>query len=143
MLKTENNYDFRKRMSKVHGKNIRNKNLVPSDDEFAIKDGAKIVLPETAGEVLMTAAKDFADYLFVSQNVSVKIEKGLENAKSGDVFIATAKDTGDDLGEYASYKGQITTVSDTLKIIGHDERGAQSGVYFAEDMMSFKKAPFF
>ncbi len=142
MLKTENNYDFRKRMSEVHEKNIRNKNLVLSDDEFAIKDGAKIVLPETAGEVLMTAAKDFADYLFVSQNVSVKIEKGLENAKSGDVFIATAKDTGDDLGEYASYKGQITTVSDMLKIIGHDERGAQSGVYFAEDMMSFKKAPF-
>ena len=66
MLKTENNYDFRKRMSEVHEKNIRNKNLVLSDDEFAIKDGAKIVLPETAGEVLMTAAKDFADYLYSS-----------------------------------------------------------------------------
>ena len=129
-------------MSEIHEKNIRNKNLKPSADELEIKNGAKIVIPENAGVVLITAAKDFADYFLTSQNVSVCIAKGLENAKEGDIIVATSADTGDDLGEYASYKGEITTVDSLVKIIGHDERGAASGIYFAEDMMNFKKAPF-
>jgi len=142
MLQKEKNYDFRKRMSEIHDKNIRNKSLKPSSDEVEIKNGAKIVIPENAGVVLETAAKDFADYLFTSQGVSACVVKGLENAEAGDIIAATADATGDDLGEYASYKGEITTVDETVRVIGHDERGVAYGLYFAEDMMSFKKAPF-
>lgn len=142
MLKKEQNYDFRKRMSEIHSKNIRNNKLTPNADELEIKDGAKIVISENAGDVIINAAKDLADYLFISQNVSAMVIKGLDKAQSGDIVIAISEETGDNLGEYASYKGEITTVDDFIRIIGFDERGAAAGVYFAEDMMSFRKAPF-
>ncbi len=142
VLKQEKNYDFRKRMAQIHEKGIRNTSLSPSEDELEIKNDAKICIPHDAGEVICTAAKDFADFLFVSMNVSVSLAYGIDKACAGDIIVATVKDTGDDLGEYASYKGEITTVDDKIKIIGHDERGAASGLYFAEDVMSFRKAPF-
>jgi len=142
MLKKENNYDFRKRMSEIHEKNIRDFSLMPETDELEIVNGSRIVIPEEAGIVLVTAAQDFADYLFTSMNVSVSVMKGLDQAKDGDIILAKADTTGDDLGEYASYKGEITTVDNTLRIIGHDERGIAFGIYFAEDMMTFRGAPF-
>ncbi len=142
MLKKENNYDFRKRMSEIHDKDIRNAAFTPSADELEIIDGAGIVVPRCAGDVILGAAKDLSEYLFTSMNVSTRVVKGLENAKDGDVIIATADLTGDDLGEYAAYKGEVTTVDNCVRIIGHDERGAAFGVYLAEDMMSFRKAPY-
>lgn len=66
MKQKEKNYDFRKRMLEVHEKNIRDYNLVPNKNEFVIEDGIYIVLPKETSDVIITAGKDFADYLFTS-----------------------------------------------------------------------------
>lgn len=142
MLQIEKNYDFRKRMSEIHDKDVRDNSLICSADELELRDGVRIVVSENAGEVIVTAARDLSDYLFVSMNMSSRVLRGLEKAVEGDIVIATADETGDDLGEYAAYKGEITTVDSLVRIIGHDERGAAFGVYLLEDMMSFRGAPY-
>ncbi len=142
MLKKENNYDFRERLLILHEKNIRNMELTPSKKEFEIKNGAKIVVSNNASEVIITAAKDFADFLFTSMNVSASVISGTEYAREGDIVIQTADEAEVDLGEYAEYKGVIMTVDDRISVIGYDDRGCASGLYFAEDMMTFRKAPF-
>ena len=141
MLQKEKNYEFRKRMSVVHASDIRDNGITPMSDELEIKDGARIVIPNDAGVVLKTAAFDFCDYLFTSMNVSVSVVKGLEKAGKGDIVVATAAHTGEDLGEYATYKGVRANIADTLSVTGYDERGAAFGLYFIEDLMTFRKAP--
>jgi len=142
MLQIEKNYDFRKRMSEIHDKNVRDNALVCSADELELEDGVRMVVSENAGEVIVTAARDLSEYLFVSMNMASAVVKGLDKAASGDIVIATADETGEELGEYAVYKGEVTTVDGCVRIIGHDERGAAFGVYLLEDMMTFRKAPY-
>lgn len=63
MLHIQKNYDFRKAMLEVHKKDLRDFSVKPVADEFEIKDGMKIIISENASEVIVTAAKDFADFL--------------------------------------------------------------------------------
>ncbi len=142
MLKKEKNYEFRKRMSIVHEENLRDESLIPNSDELEIKDGARIVIPTDAGKVLKTVAFDFCDYLLTSMNVSVSVLKGLDKAMAGDIVLATSAHTGEDLGEFATYKGVRANITDRLSVTGFDERGIAFGLYFIEDLMTFRKAPF-
>ena len=70
MLKKENRYDFKKELLQIHKKNVRNHSLVPNENEFVIADNFYITVPRDADDIILTAVKDFNDYLWTSMNVS-------------------------------------------------------------------------
>ncbi|MFA7637642.1 MAG: hypothetical protein WCX81_07750, partial [Monoglobales bacterium] len=133
MLHKEQNYDFRKAMLETHKKDLRDYSILPAADEFEIKDGMKLVVDPDASEVILTAAKDFADYLYTSMGVSVFVKKG--TAADGDIFVATKNEIDCDLKNADSYKGFMVDVADKIIVCGFDDRGAAQGLYYLEDEM--------
>ena len=136
MLKQQHNYDFKCELLNVHKKNIRNEKLFPEDDEFIFTDGVKIFVKNFENQVVLTAVRDFEDYLFTSMNVSACIVKAPNEAR---VIVELGRDLGDGEG-YMGYR--ITTEKDCIKIEGYDERGAAQALYYLEDIMNIRKAPF-
>ncbi|MBQ8659151.1 MAG: hypothetical protein IJ506_08445 [Clostridia bacterium] len=136
MLTPQSNYDFKKELLCIHKRNIVNKTLLPEQDEFTFTNGIKIFVEDFENPVIITAVRDFEDYLFTSMDVSVCIVKDPTEAS---VSIAL----GQDLGEGEGYMGyRITTGKSSLKIEGHDERGVAQALYYLEDLMNIRKAPF-
>ncbi len=133
-MKKEKNYEFKKRLLTVHKENIRDDRAKLSDGEAELKNGVKIILPENAGRVIYTAAKDFEEYLFVSMRTEAMIcRSSAEEYHENAVFLCIDEKTETD------YKIKI---SDTIKISARDERGLARGLYCLEDKMSERGAPF-
>lgn len=132
----EYKYQFKRDMLNVHKKDRRNFSLMPDSDELELKNGFSIVVPENAGDVTMTAAKDFADYLFTSMKVSAMIACTAENNY---VVLSLNQDIEDASG----YMGYRIHVKDSgITIEGYDERGIAQGLYYLEDLMNIRKAPY-
>ena len=72
MLQIEKNYDFRKRMLAIHEKDIRNYDLKPADNQLEVQNNVTVIIPDN-DEVILTAARDFIDYLFISMGISAGI----------------------------------------------------------------------
>ena len=136
MLKTERNYDFKAQLLQVHKPNLRTAGLLPRADEFAFEDGGKIYAEDTQNRVIMTALRDFEEYLFTSMGVSACIVRNPQNA--------TVRITlGRDLGEASGYMGyRLTVAKDCVQIEGYDDRGVAQALYYIEDLCSMRKAPF-
>ena len=63
MLQKESRYAFKDRLLQIHKKDRRDFTIKPSADEYEIKDGTKIALPQSDPDaVVYTASKDFCDY---------------------------------------------------------------------------------
>ena len=136
MLKPQNNYDFKSELLVIHQPDIRDQTAEKNTDDFEFFDGLKIFVKENKNQVIMTAVRDFEDYLFTSQNVSVMIVKYETDA---DVVVALGSNLGDADG-YMGYK--ITTTENGITLLGYDERGIAQGLYYLEDLMNIRKAPF-
>ncbi len=136
MLKPQNNYDFKSELLVVHQSDIRDYSLIKEKDEFEFFNGIKIFVKQSKSDVIMTAVRDFEDYLFTSQNVSVMIIKDETHA---DVVVALGTNLGDADG-YMGYK--ITTTKSGITLLGYDERGVAQAFYYLEDLMNIRKAPF-
>ena len=134
----ERNYDFCKRLLEVHKKDRRNANLQPEADEFEFCSPVRILIPRDAGEIMLTAAKDFADYLFTSMNVTayVDCDNGEHCPNSVRLLL------NQDLGEAAERRGHRITVGDHVLIEGYDEPGIAQALYYLEDVMNLREAPF-
>lgn len=136
MLKKQNNYDFKAELLTVHKKNLRDGNIRPQADEFAFTNGVKIFVKDFENQVILTAVRDFEDYLFTSMNVSACIVKEADEA-------TVTVSLGQDLGEGDGYMGyRIQTQKNSMKIEGYDDRGVAQALYYLEDLMSIRKAPF-
>ena len=135
MLKKQNNYDFKSELLVVHKADIRDKSAVKDNDEFEFFDGVSILVKNPESQVIMTALRDFEDYLFSSMNVSASIKK------SGTAQVTVT--FGKNLGKAEGYMGyRITVSADGVLLEGHDERGIAQGLYYLEDLMNIRKAPF-
>lgn len=134
----ERNYDFCKRLLEVHKKDRRNPALQPDADEFAFTSPACILMPRDAGEITVTAAKDFADYLFTSMNVTAYVDYDNGEDRPGTVRLLL----NPDLGEASERRGHRITVSDQVTIEGYDENGIAQALYYCEDVMNLREAPF-
>ncbi|MBE6689512.1 MAG: hypothetical protein E7588_09635 [Ruminococcaceae bacterium] len=131
MLKKENKYQFRERLEKVHPLRFYDFPAVPQNT-FSFKDGDVIALNADAGDVIITAARDFCDYLFDTMNISARI------TRSGKGSVNITIDPS-----YGSYKAFKVTASEKgIDITAHDERGAAQALFFLEDEMSAEFAPF-
>lgn len=135
MLRKQNNYDFKSELLVVHKVDVRDKSATKNADEFEFLDGVSILIKNPESQVIMTAVRDFEDYLFTSMNVCASIKK---------TGVATVTVTlGKNLGEAEGYMGyRITVNSNGVLLEGHDERGIAQGLYYIEDLMNIRKAPF-
>ena len=137
MLSKQNNYDFKSELLIVHKKDVRDFSLSANTDEFAFFDRIEIAVKNFDDEVIMTAVRDFEDYLFTSMSISAFIKKG--ESKTATINIAL----GENLGEAEGYMGyRITTTKDGIELLCHDARGVAQGLYYLEDLMNIRKAPF-
>lgn len=128
----ENKHQFRERLSIIHPLRFKYSPDLFPDDVFSLKDGAVITLGEEAGEVIVTAARDFCDYLFDTMNVSVRV------ARKGEATIRITISP-----EYNNYKSfKVVASSEGIDITAHDERGAAQALFFLEDEMSANFAPY-
>lgn len=135
-MEKQERYAFKKELLQVHKKNRRNKALLPEIDELEIKNGIRIVVDENAGAVTMNAARDFEDYLFVSMNVSAMV-----TTEPGETMIRLL--LNQDIEDASGYMGYRITVKDiSITVEGYDERGIAQGLYYLEDLMNIRKAPF-
>ncbi|MBR2364480.1 MAG: hypothetical protein IKA79_04705, partial [Lentisphaeria bacterium] len=131
----EKNYDFRKFLDEIHAKNLRDPDKKAKEDEVILDSSWSIVLPENASAFMVDTARDFADYLFVSMEESVRISRKAEAVDKKILLSLT-----DSLSKKRSFR---LSVSDTLICIeGADERGIAMGCYYLEDMMTLNEAPY-
>ena len=145
----ENPYDFRKRLDIVHESGRRDPAAKPAADEFVVKDGAVVSVPVDADDVLVTAAKDFCDYLDVSMGVSARFARGVKGSRScatGNTADATervppAVEISID-GKMAARAYRIETSEGGVKVQAADSRAAAQALYHLEDLMNFRAAPF-
>lgn len=141
----ENNYKFREHLLQIHKEDRRDFAIMkPETDELEIKNGVNIVIPKQSGRVLKNVARDLADYLLTSMQISACITYSeIVDARNEQVIYITTKEFMDicleDADEYAGYCVQIEK---DITICGFDERGAAQGVYYLEDLMNLRKAPF-
>ncbi len=130
-LKREKKYEFRKRMRTVHKGNIRDYDAVITNEDLEIKDGTKIVLPDFYDEVMLTAARDFEDYMFVSMDVFVSVCYGETNGDC--IGITIDENMGDDY---------VIKAGDCVEITARTSRAAAQALYRLEDIMNERKAPY-
>ena len=130
MLKAEKNYEFRQRMRVLHRRDRRCEDIVATADEITVESGWQVVLPAAYGEVVLTAAQDLQEYLFVSMKVSVMLAEARNDAPA----IALSVDT-------EQTEDYIITIDDGIAISGKSERGLAQGIYCLEDRMNAKQAP--
>ncbi|MBR6729167.1 MAG: hypothetical protein IKL80_03305, partial [Clostridia bacterium] len=138
----EKNYEFRKKLTDIHTKNLRKADLLPNAEEFALCDGFVIDISAAGGDVVLTAAKDFQDYMLTSMCVSGRIS--LRESGTDTNVIRVVFDTeGNKLSLAKGYMGYQIAVSDqNITITAYDERGAAQAFYRMEDIMTLKRAPF-
>lgn len=132
MNKAERKYQFRERLSQVHPVNICDSSLKKREDEYELEEGLVIRLPEDCGDVTITGARDFCDFLFTSMNISARFTK----RGSGQITIKIDPD----YRGYKAFKVEVTV--EGIVITAHDERGAAQGLYFLEEEMSARHAPY-
>ena len=131
-------YAFRERLERVHEPGRRDAALTPAKGEFAFRDGAVVSVPANADEVLCTAARDFADYLFVSMETSARVARrkgGADAAAKGGVSVALDPSLRE--REY-----RVSVAADGVSVAARDSRTAAQALYHLEDLMNLRRAPF-
>jgi len=70
----EENYDFRKRRAVIHQPGRRNLSLPLMEGQIALDRDWRILLPAGPPDCMRRAASDLQDYLFVSMDISIRVE---------------------------------------------------------------------
>ena len=130
---SELNYEFRKRMLEIHTKNRRMPGKLPSANQVEITDEWQITVPEN-NDFLLGCARDLEDYFLTSMSVQVRFT--LKQPQKHYIRYTT----DDTLAKDGSYRIEVT--SDSITIIGKNNRAAAQGGYFLEDLMNLEEAPF-
>ncbi len=141
----ERNYDFQKRMLKVHP-DAPGDVFTGGKGETVIEEDWVIVYPAGDGPVLPTAARDLSEYLEVSQRLSVPVRE------SGDItaelaspakklILTTARLTPRLAPAYNEPAAYRIEAGEGIVVCGNSDRGAAQGVYHLEDQMSFRRGP--
>ena len=135
MLEKEKNYAFRKKLLKVHKDFLRDSSEIPQEDEFTFEDGMIVSIPPDADRVIMTAARDFQDYLWTSMGVSVR----LSAKEAGEISLRIA---ASGLQQADCKMGFMIDIKASVGVYGHDSRGIAQALYYLEDVMTLRKAPY-
>ena len=134
----EKRYEFKKDLMQVHKPGLRDPQLAPDADEFVFTDGVVLLLPPLADKVVTHAAWDFSDYLFTSMGVAAMVSRNpIPGSKTVNILL------NQDIGAAAGYMGyRITVEKNSITLEGYDNRGIAQGLYFMEDLMGVRRAPY-
>ncbi len=134
----EKRYEFKNDLMQIHKPGLRDAKLTPHADEFVFTDGTVILLPADADKVITHAARDFEDFLYTSMGVSVLVGKNaIPGAKTVKIVL------NQDIEEASGYMGyRITVEKDSILLEGYDNRGVAQGLYFMEDLIGVRRAPY-
>lgn len=143
----EKKYEFRMRMLAVHTPRRREGAAPPGPGECALTGESRIVVPAGAGRVLLRAALDMQDYLFVSMGLSVRIEvaddpEEMLSSSSGYLLLTTRAQSGVDLLDGDAPRGYRIDCGENIVVTGYDEAGAMQGGFRLEELMNLRGAPY-
>lgn len=142
MQHIEKNFEFRKKLTQIHKRDLRQADLLPTTEELALCDGYVIDISGAQGNVVLTAAKDFQDYMLLSMHVSVRITQKATKVEKNVIKVLFDKE-GKKLRLAKGYMGyQLAVSEEMITITAFDERGAAQAFYRMEDLMTLRKAPF-
>ena len=127
--KIESKYAFRERLTETYKKGICLKQRNVTEGEISLFGGVRFCVHDfQCSEVLKNALLDFSGFLSICG--------GLETVETEGGIVVEICNEVSTLGEYASYKGRIVTISEgQIKINAFDERGAAAALYDLEDLM--------
>ena len=132
----EKPYQFRKNLEQIHKKDRRDRSLTPDPGEVVIHDFYEIVTGKDPSALISRAASDLAEYLFVSMNVSVRICSQASGREEGVILLKTEPSL-DTPGSYT-----ISAAPGRIVVAGADDRGVAQGIFYLEDLMNLRNAPF-
>ena len=134
----ERRYDFKRDLLNVHKKGLRDPSRKPNADEFVISDGLAVVVPVDADKVIMNAVRDFESFLFISMKTSAFVTEN-----DGDYQKKLVISINTDIEEASGYMGYRIVVGESvITLEGYDNRGVAQGLYFLEDLMGVRRAPY-
>lgn len=131
MLREERKYQFRERLSVVHPRNIRDYSIRKGEEELALPELLTVKVPGDAGEVLLTGARDFCEFLLDSMDIAAAV------SRKGAGLVTVTVDPA--YGSYKAFRAEVTP--EGITVTAHDERGAAQGLFFLEEEMSARHAP--
>lgn len=132
MLNQEIRYDFQTRLLQLHKPNRRDVSVKRTDNEWEVPDGISIVVNREALPVIYTAVKDFSDYLLVSMGIGAAVSY-------------TPSEHSIRVGVDETVEGPIgysITIDDGVAVLGSDPAGVAQGLFYLEDLMNRRGAPF-
>ncbi len=144
----ELNFEFRRRLNQVHRPGRALPGQTPQSAEVVLQSGWEIIVPHDASPYLIRLAQDLQDYAFTSLGVSLllkrlRLDGVLARAEANAIVLGTRQHMpklGAALTVARSYR--LVVKRDAVIVCGCDERGIGQGVYFIEDLMNLREAPF-
>ncbi|MBO5879116.1 MAG: hypothetical protein J6Q68_01000 [Clostridia bacterium] len=135
----EKRYEFKRELLNVHKDYRRDFSRKPNENEIEVCEPLAIIIPKNADKVTENAARDFAQYLYTSMKIG-----SIVTSNDGDYKQKLIISVDSDIDEAAKgYMGYSIDVTDTeITLQGYDSIGAAQGLYFLEDLMNIRKAPF-
>ena len=134
----EKRYEFKKDLMQLHKPGLRDPERKPADNEFVFTDGTVILLPPMADATITHAARDFESFLYTSMGVAVLVSQNpIPGARTVKIVL------NQDIGQASGYMGyRITINANDILVEGYDNRGIAQGLYFMEDLMGVRRAPY-
>ena len=127
-------YAFRKELDAVHKKNLRNPALTPMENETAVDGSWCIVLPDDADPLTRYAAADLQDYFRVSMELNLPLRNA---AVENSIVLNVDPQSGRKARAF-----EFSVTENTVRITGSGPDGTAQGVYYLEDQMNLREAPF-
>ncbi|OQA87537.1 MAG: hypothetical protein BWY31_00705 [Lentisphaerae bacterium ADurb.Bin242] len=131
----EENYDFRKRRTVIHLPGRRDFSLSPGKGQIVLNRGWRILLSPDPPDCMRRAASDLQDFLFVSMEVSVRVEyEGSETEKTKSIRFAWNESIARGYDIEVAGESVLLSAGSVLGIL-------QAGIAL-EDRMNLAEAPF-
>ena len=122
---------FRERICSPHEAGRRDRTLKPSADEFVLRDGMSVCVPEEP--LAVRAAEDFIDYCKVSMNLDVR--RGAAKGKSAGIRLEWDK-------SLPPRTSKISIGRSGVRIRAVDGCAALQAFFHLEDLMNLRCAPY-
>lgn len=131
-MKSERNYEFRRKICEVHRPGRRDFEAVPGSGETVIDVSWPISLAGNADRLVLRAARDLQDYFLTAMEMPLVLCPG------GDKGIVLALKP--ELEKEGSF--ELTVEPDKITVAGKDSRGVIYGCVYLEDLLNLREAPF-
>ena len=135
----EKRYDFKKDLLNVHKNYRRDFKRSPARDEIELLNGVALILPEKADKTVECAVRDFSEYLYTSMKIG-SLVTSIDGNYNQKIIVSVNKDIDDAAKGPMGYSIEVT--DSAVTVIGYESAGVMQGLYFLEDLMNVRKAPF-